>query len=400
MAVSMEPLLRTVVRAEQSARSVQLISSRSFAALKKNQRASAINNQAPAKPTAVTPSPMFQLSHDTPFTIHQRSVSTPINTIINFVPQQEAWVIERMGKFSRILEPGVNILVPVIDRIRYVQTLKEIAIEVPKQTAITSDSVALSLDGVLFVRIVDAYKASYGVEDPEFAVTQLAQTTMRSELGKISLDHVFKERESLNTKIVQAINNASAAWGIACMRYEIRDIHLPVNVQEAMQMQVAAERRKRAVVLDSEGVREAEVNIAEGKKRSQILQSEAFKTETINKAEGEASAIMAKAKARAIGIQNVAESLQGTNASDAASLIVAEQYVQAFSKLAKESNTLIIPSASGDIAGSVAQAMAIFKSVSNNANGQKNEVSVDSVNSAGRRNGKDKDEPLKSRSKQ
>ncbi|GBP13906.1 Stomatin-like protein 2, mitochondrial [Eumeta japonica] len=187
--------------------------------------------------------------------------------------ESRSWIVERMGRFHRILEPGLNLLWPIVDRVKYVQSLKEIAIDVPKQSAITSDNVTLSIDGVLYLRIVDPYLASYGVEDPEFAITQLAQTTMRSELGKISLDKVFRERESLNVSIVDVINKASEAWGIACLRYEIRDIKLPARVQEAMQMQVEAERRKRAAILESEGVRAADINVAEGKRQARILAS-------------------------------------------------------------------------------------------------------------------------------
>ncbi|EDW31534.1 GL11182 [Drosophila persimilis] len=235
--------------------------------------------------------------------------STPMNTVVMFVPQQEAWVVERMGRFHRILDPGLNVLVPIADKIKYVQSLKEIAIDVPKQSAITSDNVTLDIDGVLYLRIIDPYRASYGVEDPEFAITQLAQTTMRSELGKMSLDKVFRERESLNVSIVDSINKASEAWGIACLRYEIRDIRLPTRVHEAMQMQVEAERRKRAAILESEGVREAEINIAEGKRKSRILASEAERQEHINKASGEAAAIIAVADARARSLQAIAKSL-------------------------------------------------------------------------------------------
>lgn len=194
-----------------------------------------------------------------------------------------------MGKFHRILEPGLNLLFPIVDKVKYVQSLKEIAIDIPKQSAISSDNVTLSIDGVLYLRVLDAYLASYGVEDPEFAITQLAQTTMRSELGKISLDKVFRERESLNINIVEAINKASTAWGISCLRYEIRDIRLPSRVHEAMQMQVEAERKKRAAILESEGIREAEINVAEGKRQSRILASEAEKQEQINAASGEKS---------------------------------------------------------------------------------------------------------------
>ncbi|XP_055702360.1 stomatin-like protein 2, mitochondrial isoform X2 [Phlebotomus papatasi] len=295
--------------------------------------------------------------------------STPINTIIMFVPQQEAWVVERMGKFHRILEPGLNVLLPIVDRVKYVQSLKEIAIDVPKQSAITSDNVTLSIDGVLYLRILDPYYASYGVEDPEFAITQLAQTTMRSELGKMSLDKVFRERESLNVSIVDAINKAAAAWGIMCLRYEIRDIKLPSRVHEAMQMQVEAERRKRAAILESEGVREADINVAEGKRQSRILASEAERMEQINKANGEAAALLAIADARARGLQMVAKSLTAKDGKSAASLAIAEQYVGAFQNLARQNNTLILPQNVGDVSSLVGQAMAIYQTISSTTNG-------------------------------
>ncbi|XP_065262249.1 stomatin-like protein 2, mitochondrial [Emys orbicularis] len=288
------------------------------------------------------------------------SSSLPRNTMVLFVPQQEAWVVERMGRFHRILEPGLNFLIPLLDRIRYVQSLKEIVINVPEQSAVTLDNVTLQIDGVLYLRIMDPYKASYGVEDPEYAVTQLAQTTMRSELGKISLDKVFRERESLNACIVDAINQASDCWGIRCLRYEIKDIHVPPRVKESMQMQVEAERRKRATVLESEGTRESEINVAEGRKQAQILASEAEKAEQINKAAGEANAMLAKAKAKAEAIRLLADALTQQNGNAAASLAVAEQYVSAFSKLAKDSNTILLPSNTGDVTSMVTQALGIY----------------------------------------
>ncbi|XP_044734828.1 stomatin-like protein 2, mitochondrial [Chrysoperla carnea] len=305
----------------------------------------------------------------------RNKISTPINTVIMFVPQQESWIVERMGKFHRILEPGLNVLLPVIDRVKYVQSLKEIAIDVPKQSAITSDNVTLSIDGVLYLRILDPYLASYGVEDPEFAITQLAQTTMRSELGKISLDKVFRERESLNVSIVESINKASEAWGITCLRYEIRDIKLPARVQEAMQMQVEAERKKRAAILESEGVREADINVAEGKRQSRILASEAEQQERINKAKGEATAILKIAEARACSLNVVANALQSVNGKNAASLSVAEQYVHAFQKMARTNNTLILPSNVGDVSSLVAQAMSVFNHVTKENNRQAENVS-------------------------
>lgn len=268
-----------------------------------------------------------------------------------------------MGKFHRILNPGLNILTPIIDRIRYVQSLKELAIEIPQQSAVTSDNVTLNIDGVLYLRVIDPFLASYGVDDPEFAVVQLAQTTMRSELGKISLDKVFREREGLNVCIVDSINKASEAWGITCLRYEIRDIRLPQRVQEAMQMQVEAERKKRAAVLESEGQREAEINIAEGKRLAQILASEAAKQEEINKATGTATALVAIAEARAKSLKLVAGALNLADAKNAASYSIAEQYVKAFNKLAKVNNTLILPSNVADVSSLVTQAMTIYKHV-------------------------------------
>uniref|UniRef100_A0A8D0AT77 Stomatin-like protein 2, mitochondrial n=1 Tax=Sander lucioperca TaxID=283035 RepID=A0A8D0AT77_SANLU len=289
--------------------------------------------------------------------------SLPMNTVVLFVPQQEAWVVERMGRFHRILEPGLNFLIPILDRVRYVQSLKEIVIDVPEQSAVSLDNVTLQIDGVLYLRILDPFKASYGVEEPEYAVTQLAQTTMRSELGKLTLDKVFRERESLNSNIVHSINQASDEWGIRCLRYEIKDIHVPPRVKESMQMQVEAERKKRATVLDSEGMREAAINVAEGQKRAQILASEGEKAEQINKAAGEAQAVLARAEAKAKAICMLSDALTQQNGDAAASLSVAEQYVSAFSKLAKESNTILLPSNTGDISGMITQAMTIYSTM-------------------------------------
>ncbi|KFV58885.1 hypothetical protein N328_04897, partial [Gavia stellata] len=238
---------------------------------------------------------------------HRLNSGLPVNIGVLFVPQQEAWVVERMGNHLILpFSQGLNFLIPLLDRIRYVQSLKEIVINVPEQSAVTLDNVTLQIDGVLYLRVMDPYKASYGVEDPEYAVTQLAQTTMRSELGKLSLD---RERESLNANIVDAINQASDCWGIRCLRYEIKDIHVPPRVKESMQMQVEAERRKRATVLESEGTRESAINVAEGQKQAQILASEAEKAEQINKAAGEANAMLVKARAKAEAIQLLAAAL-------------------------------------------------------------------------------------------
>ncbi|KOS22980.1 Uncharacterized protein ESCO_003793 [Escovopsis weberi] len=290
----------------------------------------------------------------------------PANTIIRFVPQQTAWIVERMGKFNRILEPGLAILAPVIDRIAYVKSLKEVAIEIPSQSAITADNVTLELDGVLFTRVFDAYKASYGVEDAEYAISQLAQTTMRSEIGQLTLDHVLKERAALNTNITAAINDAAEAWGVTCLRYEIRDIHAPGAVVEAMHRQVTAERSKRAEILESEGQRQSAINIAEGKKQSVILASEALRAERINEADGEAEAILLKARATASGIDAVADSImRGSHgAQGAMSLAVAEKYVDAFRELAKESTAVVVPGNVGDIGGMIAAGLNVYGKVS------------------------------------
>ncbi|KAI1498323.1 hypothetical protein F5X99DRAFT_393992 [Biscogniauxia marginata] len=291
--------------------------------------------------------------------------SLPANTIIRFVPQQTAWIVERMGKFSRILEPGLAILVPFLDRIAYVKSLKEVAIEIPSQSAITADNVTLELDGVLYTRVFDAYKASYGVEDAEYAISQLAQTTMRSEIGQLTLDHVLKERAALNTNITAAINEAAQAWGVTCLRYEIRDIHAPAPVVEAMHRQVTAERSKRAEILDSEGQRQSAINIAEGKKQSVILASEAMRAEKINRASGEAEAILMKATATASGIDAIARSISegGSSAQGAVSLNIAEKYVDAFGKLARESTAVVVPGNVGDIGGMIATGLSVYGKV-------------------------------------
>ncbi|KAI4272302.1 MAG: hypothetical protein LQ337_005380 [Flavoplaca oasis] len=304
-------------------------------------------------------------SSSTPSTYFQRP-ALPANTIIRFVPQQTAWVVERMGKYDRILQPGLAILFPIIDRIAYVKSLKEAAMEIPSQSAITADNVTLELDGVLYTRVFDAYKASYGVEDAEYAISQLAQTTMRSEIGRLTLDHVLRERAALNTNITEAINEAARDWGVVCLRYEIRDIHAPDGVVAAMHRQVTAERSKRAEILDSEGQRQSAINIAEGRKQSVILASEALKSEQINIASGDAEAILVRAQATARGIDAVAQSMREgqENARGAVSLSVAEKYVEAFGNLAKQGTAVVVPGNVGDMGGMIASAMAVYGKVS------------------------------------
>ncbi|KAK3614968.1 Synaptotagmin-like protein 2 [Elasticomyces elasticus] len=360
----LERTMLTTARPALSRRSLHLLQNSRYPLLTTTARAAFSSTPSHALPTPGES--MFRSSSGggPPSTYFQRQ-TTPANTVIKFVPQQTAWIVERMGRFNRILQPGLAILVPIIDRIAYVKSLKENAMEIPSQSAITADNVTLELDGVLYTRVFDPYKASYGVEDADYAISQLAQTTMRSEIGQLTLDHVLKERAQLNTNITQAINEAAADWGVRCLRYEIRDIHAPGPVVEAMHRQVTAERSKRAEILESEGQRQSAINIAEGRKQSVILASEAVKSENINTASGEAEAILLKAKATAAGITAVARSIEDGQqaAQGAVSLSVAEKYVEAFGRLAKEGTSVVVPGNVGDIGGMIATAMGVYGTV-------------------------------------
>ncbi|WP_032139563.1 SPFH domain-containing protein [Rickettsia tamurae] len=280
--------------------------------------------------------------------------------MVKVVPQQQAWVVEKLGKFDKVLQPGLNLLIPVIQRVAYKHTLKEEAIDVTAQTAISNDNVTLSIDGVLYVKIIDPMAASYGVNNPYYAITQLAQTTMRSEIGKLPLDRTFEERETLNVAIVTAINQAAINWGIQCMRYEIKDIQPPQTILKAMELQVAAERQKRAQILESEGNRQAKVNHAEGEKAQIVLNSEASYTDQVNRAKGEAEAIGLVATATANSIEIVAAAVQKTGGSEAVALKVAEQYISAFGNLAKDTNTVILPANLSEPSSFVTGALTIF----------------------------------------
>ena len=282
---------------------------------------------------------------------------------IKIVPQQQAWIVEKFGRYDRTLQPGLSILVPFYESIAYKHILKEDAISVMEQTAVTKDNVTLRIDGVLYVRIVDPVAASYGVTNPYYAVSQLAQTTMRSEIGKMSMDKTFEEREMMNANIVRAINEAAAAWGIQCMRYEIKDINPPTTVLKAMELQVAAERQKRAEILESEGKRQSQINMAEGYKQEIVLRSEAALTDSVNRAKGEGEAILLVAEATAKGLSVVADAIQSKGGEGAVALRVAEQYVAAFAHLAKESTTLILPANASDAGNMVAQAVSIYDTI-------------------------------------
>jgi regulator of protease activity HflC (stomatin/prohibitin superfamily) len=279
---------------------------------------------------------------------------------IRMVPQQSVWVVERLGKFDRTLEPGLNFLVPYVQTVAYKHSLKEYATEVHEQTAITRDNVTLLLDGIIYLKIIDPVHASYGVSNPVFAVTQLAQTTMRSEIGKLTMDATFEERERLNANIVTAINHAAQSWGIQCMRYEIRNISPPASVLKAMEMQVSAERQKRALILESEGKRQSQINIAEGGKQEVVLRSEASQIDQINRARGEAEALLMVAEATAGSIRQIAAAINEPGGQDAIALKVAEQYVDAFKALARTSTTMLLPAQANDAGAMVAQAFSVF----------------------------------------
>ena len=276
------------------------------------------------------------------------------------VPQQNAYVVERLGKYHATLGAGFHILFPFVDVIRYQHSLKETAIDIPEQVCITRDNVQVHVDGVIYLQVLNAERASYGALDYLFAISQLAQTTLRSEVGKIELDRTFEERTHINIQVVNELDKASEPWGIKVLRYEIKNITPPSDVLAAMEKQMRAEREKRAVILTSEGERDAAINEAEGQKQRVIKASEAHRQQQINDAEGQAAAILAVAAATADGIRRVAESIGITGGYEAVQLRVAESYIERFGELAKASNTMILPANVADVASMIATAMSVI----------------------------------------
>ena len=282
---------------------------------------------------------------------------------VRIVPQQSAWVVERLGRFQSTLEPGLNLIIPFLDRVAYVHSLKEVPLDVPEQVCITRDNTQLAVDGVLYYQVTDPRLASYGSANYVTAITQLAQTTLRSEIGKMELDKSFESRDEINRQIVAVLGEAGRNWGIKVLRYEIKSITPPESILRAMQAQITAEREKRALIAKSEGQRQESINLADGQRQAAILASEGEKQAQINQAQGEATAIRVLAEANAAGVRAVAEAISDKGGMDAANLKVAQQYVDAFASLAKSSNTMIIPANAGDVAGFIGTAMSVLERV-------------------------------------
>ena len=283
---------------------------------------------------------------------------------IKVVPQRSAYIVERLGKYKGTLQAGFTILVPFLDKVRYKHSLKEQAIDVASQTCITRDNIAVEVDGILYLQVIDPAKASYGIEDYKFASIQIAQTTMRSIIGKLELDRTFEERETINTSIVDAVDKASDPWGVKITRYEVKNISPPQSIKDAMEKQMRAEREKRATIAESEGAKQAKINVAEGDKQELIKRSEGEKQRRINEAEGKAAEIEFVANATANGIRAIANAINDKGGYDAVNLRIAEQYLNEFGKLASSNNALIIPSNLADISSIIASATAVFQSVS------------------------------------
>ncbi len=281
---------------------------------------------------------------------------------VNVIPQQTAWVIERLGKFHKVLNPGLNFIIPFIDKVAYKHSLKEIPLDTPSQVCITRDNTQLSVDGILYFQVTDPKLASYGTSNYLVAITQLAQTTLRSVIGKMVLDETFEERDIINNQVVSAIDEAALNWGVKVLRYEIKDLTPPAVILQAMQRQITAEREKRAVIFESEGRKQEQINLATGAREAAIAKSEGEKQSEINIAEGKAQATIAIANATAEAIAKIAQATQQQGGDTAVNLKVAEQYIEAFKNLAQTNNTLIIPSNLSDVSGMVSSVMKIVQS--------------------------------------
>jgi regulator of protease activity HflC (stomatin/prohibitin superfamily) len=279
---------------------------------------------------------------------------------VRIVPQQSAWVVERLGKFHGVLEPGLNLIIPFLDRVAYVHSLKEVPLDVPEQVCITKDNTQLAVDGILYYQVTDPRLASYGSSNYVAAISQLAQTTLRSEIGKMELDRTFESRDEINRQIVHSLDEAGRNWGIKVLRYEIKSLTPPEAILRSMQQQITAEREKRALIAKSEGERQQEINVADGEKQAAVLRSEGEKQAAINKAQGDATAIRVIAEATAAGVRVVADAIGDKGGMDAANLKIAQQYIDAFGNLAKTSNTLILPTTASDVAGVIATAMTVL----------------------------------------
>ena len=281
---------------------------------------------------------------------------------IRVVPQQRAWVVERLGRFHGVLQPGLNFVFPIVDRIAYKHDLREIPLDVPPQVCITKDNTQLQVDGILYFQVTDARLASYGSSNYVLAITQLAQTTLRSVIGRMELDRTFEERDQINAAVVNALDAAAPSWGVKVLRYEIKDLTPPAEILRAMQAQITAEREKRAVIATSEGKRQEQINIAQGQREAAIAKSEGEKQAEINNAQGQAAAILAIAEANSKAIRQVAEAMAAPGGMGAVNLKVAEQYIAQFGNLARTTNTLILPTNVADVAGLIATAMSVVKS--------------------------------------
>ncbi|CAB3764969.1 SPFH domain-containing protein [Paraburkholderia solisilvae] len=284
-----------------------------------------------------------------------------VGKTIKIVPQQHAWILERLGRYHATLTPGATFVVPFIDRIAYKHVLKEIPLDVPSQVCITRDNTQLQVDGVLYFQVTDPMKASYGSSNFVFAITQLSQTTLRSVIGKLELDKTFEERDYINHSIVSALDEAASNWGVKVLRYEIKDLTPPKEILHAMQQQITAEREKRALIAASEGRKQEQINIASGGREAAIQKSEGERQAAINQAQGQAAAILAVAEANAQAIQKIAAAIQSTGGMEAVNLKVAEQYVNAFANLAKQGNTLIVPGNFAEMSSMIASALTIVK---------------------------------------